>query len=135
MKVYITSRFKGLENKSEVEALCRAVSNAGMIDFSFVRDIEGFTKKFEDPKELWRRAKQELEKCDALLIDVSDAPSGGRIIEEGMAFALDMPIFVVSKSGHVHKSFHDGLADLFIPYEVYSDIVEPLTRYRLEHTA
>jgi hypothetical protein len=44
---------------------------------------------FSDAHELMRRAKQELLKCDALLIDISENPSGGAVIEAGVAIVQD----------------------------------------------
>ncbi|MBP7760190.1 hypothetical protein KA093_00130 [Candidatus Saccharibacteria bacterium] len=40
MKVYITARFKAAaEQRDSIEALCKAVRDAGMEDFCFIRDI------------------------------------------------------------------------------------------------
>lgn len=33
MKIYVAARFKGLENKSEIEGLCSVVRSAGADDF------------------------------------------------------------------------------------------------------
>ncbi len=129
MKVYITARFKGSENKSEIEELCAAVKAAGMEDFCFIRDVENYQKTFDNPKDLWERSKLEIQKCDALLIDVSDSPSGGRVVEVGIAYALGLPIFVIAKSGAEYKGFFDGVATQVIRYKKYSDIVAPLSKY------
>jgi nucleoside 2-deoxyribosyltransferase len=130
MKVYITTRFKGAkENKLEVEKLCAAVKSAGMIDFNFVRDVENYEHTFDDLRELWRTARQKIEECDALLIDISDFPSGGRVVEAGIAYALKKPIFVIAKRGTERKGFYDGIADLVIEYDDVGDIVRPLREY------
>ena len=126
MVVCVTARFKGTENKTDIEALCSAVHAAGLEDFSFIRDVENYQKTFDDPKELWDRARIEISACDALLIDISDVPSGGRIIEVGMAFALDIPIVVVVKKGVAHKEIYDGVAEEIIEYETYKDITKAL---------
>ncbi len=90
MKVFVTARFKDA-NRGDIEALCAAVSAAGLEDFSFIRDIENYQKIFDNPVELWQRAREELTRCDALLVDVSDFPTGGRVIEIGIAFGLKCP--------------------------------------------
>ncbi len=126
MKVYITARFKGEENRAEIEALCAAVKAADMEDFCFVRDVESYKKTFDDPRDLWKRARLEIEACDALLIDLSDAPSGGRVLEAGIAYALGLPIFVVVKSGVPYKECYRGIATALITYERYDDIIVPL---------
>jgi nucleoside 2-deoxyribosyltransferase len=132
MRVYVTARFKNAkENRIEIEKLCAAVKSAGMVDFSFIRDIENYEKTFDIPKDLWNAALKELERCDALLVDVSDSPSGGRVVEVGMAYALRKPIFVVLKKGTHLKEFYRGVANLVIEYEEIEDIISPLRKYNL----
>lgn len=122
MKMYITSRFKGAENKNEIEELCEAVKTAGIQDFSFVRDIENYQKTFDDPKELWNRSLEEIKKCDALLIDVSDSPTGGRVIETGIAYALGKPVVTICKNDTTYKDLYNGLSDLVIRFDSYPEI-------------
>ena len=130
MKVYIAARFKGAENKPEIESLCAAVRASGLKDFCFIRDVENYEKTFFDNQQgLWVRALQEMNACDAFLIDISDQPSGGRVIEAGIAYALKQPIFVLVKSGVQYKEIYDGIAALVITYDDYSDIIEPLKNY------
>lgn len=129
MKVCVTTRFKGAENKEALVALCAAVRAAGMEDFSFIRDVENYQKTFNDPKELWKRAREEIRKCDALLIDVSDNPTGGRVIEAGIAYALDLPIFILVKEGLQYKDIYDGIGTVVIKYETTEDITKTLARF------
>ena len=126
MKIYITTRFKGTENKSDIEKLCLAVRNSGVEDFSFVRDVENYQKTFDNPKDLWERSLLEIKGCDALLIDVSDAPTGGRVIEAGIAYALGLPIIVIAKTGVPFKELFTGISTEVINYDEYSDIVPAL---------
>jgi len=126
MKLYVTSRYKGADRKS-VEDLCAAARAAGMQDFSFIRDIEGYQKIFDNPQDLWRRSKEEIATCDALLVDVSDGPTGGRVIETGIAFGLDMPVLVAVKRGTPYKEIFDGVATMVIPYDSYQDLTAALS--------
>jgi len=127
--MYITARFKGNENKQDIEALCAAVRSAGMDDFCFIRDVENWQKIFDDPIELWERSRQALVGCQALLIDISDAPSGGRVVEAGMAYALELPIFVIIKNDLSYKDVYRGIATEVILYETYNDIIPALKKY------
>lgn len=126
--MYITSRFNNaVDNRESIEQLCLAVRAAGYDDFSFIRDIERFNPDhFGTQKEVWSAALDFLEECDALLVDVSDAPSGGRIVEAGMAFALQKPIYVICKSGERYKDFYKGIATKIIEYEDFGDVTEGL---------
>ncbi len=135
MKVYITSRFKGsAENKAAIEQLCSAVRDAGMEDFHFIRDVEHYEPHFfATQQEVWAAAKKTLKECDALLIDISDSPSGGRIVEAGMAFALSKPVYVVMKKGTVYKDFYDGIATGILEYDNVRDIAVWLKPRRRAH--
>jgi nucleoside 2-deoxyribosyltransferase len=132
MKLYVTARFKGNENKHDIEALCDAVHQAGIEDFCFIRDVENYQKTFDDPKQLWERSLLEIQRCDGLLIDVSDAPTGGRVIEAGIAYGLGIPIVVVVQSGVSYKQLYDGIAKKVIEYKNYSDITNLLKVYLYE---
>lgn len=129
MKVYVAARFKGKENKPEIEALCAAVRAADMNDFCFIRDVENYQHTFDDPKELWQRAYDEILACDALLIDVSDNPTGGRMVEAGIAYALKKRVFVVVKKGVSYKGLFDGISSTVIEYETHKDITKDLKKY------
>ena len=128
MKIYITSRFNGSsENKEEIEKLCLAVRAAGMTDFHFIRDVEHYQSGvFKNQNELWDASRKYITDCDALLIDVTDTPSGGRLIEAGMAYALNKPIYVIVKNGINYKDFYNGIATSIIKYDDISDITEQL---------
>lgn len=126
MKLYVAVRFKGLENKSEVEEFCKAVKESGFEDFCFVRDVENYQKVFDDPKELWIRAKAEIENCDGLLVDTSDKPSGGRVVEIGIAYALNLPIFEANKKGVTCKPVFKAIATDFFEYEDFNDLTSKL---------
>lgn len=123
-KIFITAPFKERKNKEEIEHLCGLVREAGFEDFCFIRDIEKYSKIFNNPKELMRRAKEEIKKCDALLIDFS-SKSTGRTLETGIAFALGMEIIVIKKEGVNLKDTAKGMADKIVEYKKINNIKNP----------
>lgn len=129
MRIYVTTRFKGSDNKAEIELLCNAVKQAGLEDFSFVRDVENYQKTFDDPKDLWERSVLEIQNSDALLIDVSDSPTGGRVVEVGIAYALAKPVIVIAKDDTRFKGFFNGIAATITYYNTFDDIVPVLKKY------
>lgn len=129
MKVYVASRFKAGDNRRAIEQLCESVRGAGMKDFSFIRDIENYEHTFDNPKELWQRSYDELGACDALLVDVSDNPSGGRMIEIGIAYALHKRIFITVRKGTHYKNVFKGVATAIIEYETHKDLTRQLKKY------
>ncbi|PLW79972.1 hypothetical protein C0585_04760 [Candidatus Woesearchaeota archaeon] len=122
MKIFITSSFKNGENRKEIEKLCEIVRESGFEDFSFIRDIENYQKVFHDPKELMKRAKEEIEKCDILLIDMTSKPTG-RAIEAGIAFAQNKKIISIMKKGTKIKDTTRGISDFIIEYEHIQDLI------------
>ena len=120
MRVFITASFGS--SKEEIKKLCLLVKSAGFEDFCFIRDVENYKKIFNDPKDLMQKAKQEIEKSDALLIDMTDKPTG-RAIEAGIAYALGKKVIIIMKSGTKIKDTTKGISDLVVEYEQIQDIV------------
>ena len=127
-RIFITASFKNGENKIEIENLCSLVRQAGWQDFCFIRDIENYQKVFNDPKKLMKRAFEEIQKSDALLIDMTDKPTG-RAIEAGIAYSLGKKIIVIMKKETIVKDTVIGIADVVFKYENIEDIVEGI-RYK-----
>lgn len=123
MRVYITSSFG--DSPENIDKLCSIVRSAGFSDFSFIRDIEGYKKIFNDPKELMSRAAWEIKKSDALLIDMTNKPTG-RAIEAGLAYAWGKKIIVIMKRGTVIKDTTRGIADIIVEYDCLDDIYKGL---------
>jgi len=126
-RIYITTSFNNGKNKEEIENLCYLVKSAGFEDFCFIRDIENYQKVFNDSIELMKRAKEEIEKSDFLLIDITDKPTG-RAIEAGIAYTLNKKIIVIMKKGTQIKDTTRGISDEVIEYNNIEDIVKPLTK-------
>lgn len=128
MKIFVTHTFKGIENKAEIENLCRIVRESGAVDFSFVRDVEHYQKIFNNPHNMMSEAKEAISSCNALLFDLTD-PSVGKAIEAGIAYQLNKKIIVISKIGSEKRNTVLGIADVFIEYDQIEDIKTPLTQF------
>lgn len=120
-RMYVTAKINDEENTN---SLCSLVSKAGFIDYCFVRD----EKNYSNAKELMIRAKEEVEKSDWLLIDMSEK-STGRTIEAGIAYAIGKKIAVIVKKGTFVKDTIAGIADALIEYSNLEDIVLPLSKF------
>lgn len=123
MRVYITSSFG--DSKEQIERLCSIVKSSGFDDFSFIRDVENYQKVFDDPKELMKKAEDEIKRSDVLLIDMTDKPTG-RAIEAGMAYSLGKKIIVIARTGAQIKDTTRGIADAIIEYRAIEDISDGL---------
>lgn len=129
MKVFITTSFG--DTRENVEHLCSLVKNAGFEDFCFIRDVENYQKVFDNPKDLMARSLEEIKKCDALLIDMTDKPTG-RAFEAGMAYALGKKIIVVMKRGTEIKETTKGIANVIIEYKNIEEVTEKLIKCNLK---
>lgn len=127
LRMFITSSFKGGENRSEIEHLCSLVKQSGFEDFCFIRDVENYQHIFNDPKELMKRALEEIKLSDWLLIDMTDKPTG-RAIEAGIAFTLNKKIVVIMKKGTNIKETIRGISQAVIEYDSIDEIVSGLRK-------
>jgi len=128
MKVFITASFKNGENREEIEKLCTLVKETGFEDFCFIRDIENYQKVFNNPKELMERTRDEIKKCDLLLIDLTNKPTG-RAYEAGIAYAYGKRIITILKRGTEIRDTTKGISEIIIEYDEIEDIVIPLKEY------
>jgi nucleoside 2-deoxyribosyltransferase len=128
MRIFITAPFQGIDNKKEIEHLCSLVRKSGFEDFCFVRDVEKYQKMFSTPKELMKRTKDEIQKSDALLIDMSNKPTG-RAIEAGIAYSFQKKIVLIMKKGTVLKNPSKGIADTIIEYDSLEEITPQLKKF------
>lgn len=126
-RIFITASFEGIENKAEVEKLCAIIKAGGFEDFCFIRDVEHYEKVFNNPHDLMQRAKEEIEKSDYLLIDMTDKPTG-RAFEAGMAYGFGKKIIVIMKTGTQIKDTTRGIADHIIEYEKIESITTELEK-------
>lgn len=128
MKIYITMKFKFWENKNEIEELSKFIRDSWHIDFCFIRDIENYKKIFNNSYELMLRAKEEIQNCDALLIDY-DWPGTWRIVELWMAYALWKKVILIAKKWTFIKETIEWVTDLIIEYEKLEDIIQKLKNF------
>jgi len=124
-RMFITASYKGEENREEIENLCLLVRQSGFEDFCFIRDVENYQHVFDDPRELMKKAFEEIQKSDWLLIDMTDKPTG-RAIEMGMAFALNKKIVTIIKRGTIIKDTVRGVSQAIIEYGNIEEIVPKL---------
>jgi nucleoside 2-deoxyribosyltransferase len=67
-----------------------------------------------------------INECDALLVNISDNPSGSRLVEIGMAYSLNKPIYVIAKNSVDYKDFYNGIATSIFKYDEIDDITKQL---------
>lgn len=133
MKVFIPAKFTADdEDKKHINKLCDAVQDAKLEPFCFVRDVQDYKNTFKSAKEQWARIYDELGACDALLLDATEEPGIGSMVEAGMAFALRKPVIIAKRhSGKVDNSL-EGISSTIIEYKDYSDLSKRLAKYDVD---
>lgn len=132
MKVYVAARFKGSDNRQAAEALCKAVRDAKLKDFYLARDVSDYEQISNDRKKLWDKVRDEIGACDMLLIDVTEPPTGERVVEVGIAYAMRKSIIVTQKRDAKHMGLFDGLSSTVITYKDYADLSKQLNRFDID---
>lgn len=73
-----------------------------------------------------QRAREEIGKCDALLIDF-DGPASGRMIELGITYALNKKVILITKKRTLVEETVSGVTDGIVEYDNLKDIIEPMS--------
>lgn len=121
MRIFITSNYpeKYIE---ETENICRIVDSIGHKAFCFAREYP----KFDDNKVMMALAKKDVLSCDALILDVTDGGSTGRLLECGIAYAGGKKVVIIAKEGTDISPTLEGVSDKIIFYNKIDNILEPL---------
>src|SRR3989344_4090416 len=115
MKIFISTKFKGLRNKKELEYLEECLDRLGYKHFLAVKHLDDFGRKPISYNIFMKRALENIKKSDACLIYLSDKGMGIGI-EAGMAKALNKKVIVlVPKERKVSMSL-EGIADKIIKF-------------------
>lgn len=126
-RLFITASFKGDLNKKAIESLCGIVDNAGFESFCFIRDVENYKPIFDSDKKLMISATSEIAKSDALLLQIDGSPTG-RLIEAGIAYALNKPIITISTDDVPLKKTVKGITTIFIKYHSNEELEKELAK-------
>ena len=127
MKIFISTKFKGLRNKKELEYLEECLDRLGYKHFLAVKHLDDFGRKPISYDTFMEKALENIKKCDICLIYFSDKGIGIGI-EAGMAKALKRKIVVlVPKKRKVSMSL-EGIADKILRFNKKEDILNLLKR-------
>jgi len=130
MRVYIAYKFTGADKtelKERLEKLSKLIEETlGWETFIFFRDAQNWGEIKMDIKEVTQKAMQEIEKCDAILVEASEK-ANGVYFEVGYAKALNKKIIIIHKKDK-EANFLDSTADVVIEYGDDEDLREKLVK-------
>ncbi len=99
MKVYLAIKYhEDNSNEDLILKLLKELESAGIETISVMRDFEQWGKVKYAPKELMELSFEQIDSCDALILEFSEK-GVGLGIEAGYCFAKKIPIFLVAKQG------------------------------------
>lgn len=127
-KIYLAYKFAEedpVELRKRLEALSKVIEEAtGCKTFIFFRDAQNWQKSEASIKEIVLRALNEIDKCDAILIEAS-TKARGAYLEVGYAKASKKKVIVIHKTG-TEANFLEAIADMAIEYDDLEDLRDKL---------
>lgn len=120
---------EGDEDKAKVEAIERALNQAGVTITLMARDVEEWgDARIPDGKSLMTDyAFPAMKQCDCNIIEFSEK-GVGLGINAGYCYAIGKPIFVIAKTGSDISTTMSNLATKIIFYDKPEDLIAPFRR-------
>ncbi len=127
-RIYVAYKFAEedpIELRKRLEALSKVIEEAtGCKTFIFFRDAQKWQKSEVSIKEIVIRALNEIDKCDAILVEAS-TKARGAYLEAGYAKALKKKVIIIHKTG-TEANFLEAIADVAIEYDNLEDLRKKL---------
>ena len=124
MKVYLAIKFyEDCENRDFIEKISYALEENGIAMVSMTRDFEKWGQVRFSPEELMIKSFEQIDLCDLVLVELSEKGVGIGI-EAGYAYAKDIPIISIAKSGCDISSTLQGISKGTCNYNGIDDLKE-----------
>lgn len=128
MKAYLGIKFhKDMRNRELIKELSGILKSLGIESSIIVRDFESWGGNERDPKVLMAKAFEEIDRSDAVIIELSEK-GVGLGIEAGYAAAKGKPIWVVAKTGSDISNTLSGIAEKILFYNKPGDLTPQIKR-------
>jgi hypothetical protein len=126
----------GDEDRPKVEAIEKALNQAGITITVMARDVEkwGQARIPEGKTLMTDYAFPALKQCDCNIIEFSEK-GVGLGINAGYCYAIGKPIFVIAKTGSDISTTISNLATKVILYDKPEDLIEPFRQIVKELSA
>jgi nucleoside 2-deoxyribosyltransferase len=122
MKVYIGIKYhEDYKNKLIVNKIASVLENKGYETICIVRDISMKESNKYTSYELMKLTFEKIDICDLVVIDLTEK-GVGLGIEAGYAYAKEIPIITVAKSGSDISETLEGISKKIIFYNNIEDL-------------
>ncbi len=117
------------KDRADVEALERALNEAGITITLMARDVEKWNEAIipEGKKLMLDYAFPAMRQCDCNIIEFTEK-GVGLGMNGGFCYAADKPIYVIAKTGSSISTTMENVAEEVIFYDDPEDLVEPFKR-------
>ena len=126
MKIFIAMKVPRADKELRLAADLLAATVKSTGHQPFLATVEIAQRGLTDPKDFMPFVRQNLRDAD-LLILLNHPDLRGGLIETGMAYAWDIPIWLCHKPGERVSSSMRGCADVTIEYETLNDLRDKLS--------
>ncbi len=122
MRIYLAIKYhEDNSNQDLILKLLEKLETAGIETVSVMRDFEQWGKNHYEPKELMELSFEQIDQCDALILEFSEK-GVGLGIEAGYCFSKKKPIFVIAKEGSEISGTLQGIKKDICFYNEVSDL-------------
>lgn len=122
MKVYIGIKYhEDYKNKLIVNKIASVLENKGYESICIVRDINMKESNKYTSYELMKLTFEKIDICDLVIIDLTEK-GVGLGIEAGYAYAKEIPIITIAKSGSDISETLEGISKKIIFYNNIEDL-------------
>ena len=124
MKAYISIKYReDNSNKDCIQKISAALQRNGFETVCIARDIENWGQVQLSPQELMRRTLAEIDSSHLVVIDLTEK-GVGLGIEAGYAYAKQIPIVVIAKTGSDISTTLQGIARKLFLYDELEDLAD-----------
>ncbi len=125
MKLYLSIKYHpDNHNRELIEMICGALEPRHNV-LCMIRDCEHWGEIKFPPQELMQKTFNEMDACDALLVEFSEKGVGVGL-EVGYTYAHKKPIIVIAREGSDISDTIVGVAQKIIFYTSYEDMKKKL---------
>ena len=126
MKAYLAIKFHpDFSNRERIEQLSDSLRAVGIETRVMVRDYEKWGEQKFSPEELMSITFKEINSADMLIVELSEK-GVGLGIEAGYAFAKNIPIIVIARTGSDISETTRGITKSVIFYDAPSEVGKKL---------
>lgn len=127
-KAFMSLKFyEGKETKIKIDEITEALKKANIENFVMIRDVEKYGEVEIPAKDIMPKyAFPAMDKCDMLIVEFSEK-GVGLGIGAGYAYARNIPIYVIAKTGSDISDTMQGLAKQIIFYDYPKELTKKFT--------